>query len=154
MPFSNRRVDKAPRRNRSVASALVIGMMACSLSPSQAEVSGARARKLVDSVINLLLKPGKSSKRSDVRVKPRQVDSAAQREDRVTLVRLCPRRLLLYVGEQFTLAPLPLDRNKDVVHGIAFAWETSDSTVADVASDGSVTALKSGLCSVTASVGN
>jgi YD repeat-containing protein len=139
---------------RSVVSALAIAMILCSFPPSQAEVSGAQARKLVDSVINLLRKPGNTSKRSGGRVKPRQADTAAQREARVSHVRLCPRRLLLYIGEQFTLVPLPLDQNKEVVQGIAFEWESSDSTTADVASDGSVTALKSGRCSVTASVGN
>src|SRR5205085_3959817 len=62
--------------------------------------------------------------------------------------------LLMYVGEQYTLAPLPLDNQRQPVHGVAFAWESSDSTLADVGSDGSVMALHSGRCMITASVAN
>jgi len=53
MSSSHNRVRKVTGVSRPVASALAIGVIVCSLSPSQAEVSGARAVKLLDSVINL-----------------------------------------------------------------------------------------------------
>ncbi|HJQ24948.1 MAG TPA: RHS repeat-associated core domain-containing protein [Blastocatellia bacterium] len=83
-----------------------------------------------------------------------QSETPDERARRVVHIRLCPRRLLMYVGEQSTLAPLPLDSHRQPVHGVAFAWESSDSTVADVGSDGSVLALHSGRCTITASVAN
>jgi RHS repeat-associated protein len=125
--------------------------MALPLSPVQAEGMGTLARRVLDSATDLLPKT-KSLGRSDARIKPKQIESPGQREAQVTRVRLCPRRLLMYVGEEFKLSPLPLDNSGAPVHGVVFSWISSDSQVATVASDGIVTAGKSGQCFVTASL--
>jgi hypothetical protein len=45
------------------------------------------------------------------------------------------------------------ERSGQAVHGVLFAWESANRDVADVASDGTVTALIAGQCLITASVG-
>ncbi len=149
----SRRARKTSHIRRSFTSALVIGLLACQISPMEGEAAGKRARKMVGSSINTVRETLKPSRKKAQTVQSLP-DDPSQLGSRVTHVRLCPRRLLLYVGEQFTLVPLPLDAKKEVVHGVGFAWQSTDSTVADAASDGSITALKSGSCTVTASVGN
>lgn len=94
MSTSSRRVRRTSRVKRSVIAALIIATMVCPLTPSQAEVSGTRVRRLLDSAVDLLRKSGKSPRASDTRLKPRQIETQAQREDRVTHVKLCPRRRL------------------------------------------------------------
>jgi len=83
----------------------------------------------------------------------KQLESSVQREARVARISICPRRVLMYLGEQHILSPLPLDTSGRAVHGVAFLYDSSISEIADVGTDGSVTALKPGDCVVTASVG-
>ncbi|HEU4386157.1 MAG TPA: hypothetical protein VFV34_00060, partial [Blastocatellia bacterium] len=59
----------------------------------------------------------------------------------------------MYAGESFSLAPLALDANREVVHGLPYSWDTTDPSIASVASNGCIKALKSGRCFVTASLG-
>jgi len=130
--------------------------MALPVSPSQAQVAGVRIGEWLDSAANLLResllrKSDKSLKSIDIRVKPQQIQSASEREAKVTRLRLCPRRLLMYVGEEFPLSPLPLDTKGAPVHGVVFSWASGDPHIATVASEGTVAAVKSGQCVVTAS---
>lgn len=129
--------------------------MALPFSPSQAEVVMAGVSVLFDSTASLLHTPMPwvSSERSDARTKSKQVESAGDREARVARISLCPRRVLMYVGEQQSLSPLPLDTSGKAVHGVVFSYESSAAQIAGVATDGTVTALKAGECFVTASVG-
>jgi len=125
--------------------------MAFPLSPSQAEGIGTLTRRALDSATGLLPMT-KSPGRSDARIKPKQIENPGQREAQVARVRLCPRRLLMYVGEEFRISPLPLDNSGAPVHGVVFSWVSSDNGVATVASDGNVAAARSGQCLVTASL--
>ncbi len=158
MSFSRHKVRRPRLRKHSPSfrflATILIVSLAGSLSPVLADAAAEQARTAIEAGIRFLTKRIDSSEKKLQDLSPQPSKTGAERALEVKDVRLCPRRLLLYVGEQFTLVPLPLDRNNEVVHGVAFAWESSDSTVADVASDGSVTGLKTGHCSVTASAGN
>ena len=153
MSFSNRNVSRITLIIRVLVATLIISAIAVPFSPSQAQVTGADAKLALDSVMSLLREASKSSKRTGTPLKSKQIESPGQREARVASISLCPRRALMYVGEEHIVSPLPLDRSRQPVHGIAFSYESSDKNIADVASDGSVTALKPGECFVTASAG-
>ena len=147
---------REPRIKSLVAISLIIGMMFFPISSAQAAVGLAGVRFFLDSATNLLLRlpmPKTSWESSDPRSKSKQAESAGQRESRVARISICPRRVLMYVGEQHSLSPLPLDSFGDAVHGVAFSYESSAAHIADVTTDGSVTALKPGEGFVTAMVG-
>ena len=150
----SRRTSRSSRVISRFLAALVIALMIIPLSPAQAEAAGKQARQSLKSTYrylkDLTVMPSKESLRPN---KPQAVEDSSQRAARVTRVQICPRRLLLYVGEEYTLSPLPLDDQGEPVHGVVYSWETSDVTVAEVASNGTITALKNGLCFITASVG-
>ncbi|HEX5734532.1 MAG TPA: RHS repeat-associated core domain-containing protein [Blastocatellia bacterium] len=151
----SRGTGRTRRELRGVVTVLVIAMMIIPLSPVRAEVAGRQAGQRLKSAYQSLRDIKLSlSKENLTPVKPQAVEESSQRAARVTRVQLCPRRLLLYVGEEYALSPLPLDEHGEPVHGVIYTWETSDVTVADVASNGIVTAVKSGQCFITASVGN
>jgi RHS repeat-associated protein len=87
--------------------------------------------------------------------------TAQDRAARVTKLRLCPRRVLLYADETRTLVPLALDHTRrgedgeaEVVHGAAIEWETDNGAVAEVTSYGEVTAISPGKTRVTARAGS
>lgn len=152
MSSSSGRLRGVTRVKKSVLTLVLVGTMALQFSPSQAEATGAHARIALESVINGLRKPSKSARRASP-LKPKQVETQGQREAKVSHISLCPRRVLMYVGEQHMLSPLPLDNSREAVHGAVFTYENSDAAVVEVGSDGSVIALKPGECFVTASVG-
>jgi hypothetical protein len=127
------------------------------MSPVEAEAAGEHAGRLVDSAIGLL---GESTAPSVIpSVNRRQDFSAQQVEDpseragRIMHIRLCPKRLLLYVGEEFTLSPLALDHDKQPVHGARMSWESSEPAFATVTSAGEVTALAAGRAMLTVHAG-
>jgi hypothetical protein len=108
MSFSNRRVHRVAHFKRSAITAVIIAAMAFTLSPVQADKAGEQARDTIESVIKFL---GKSPlKRKPPSVKSQDFKGPVTRASEVKHLRLCPRELLLYVGESFTLVPLPLDR--------------------------------------------
>lgn len=155
MSTSIRRVKRIDRVKRASIAALLVAMMALPVSPHQAQVIGARVSRACGWRQPLIscrsLK--KSPKRIDTLVRPQLAESAGRREARVARISLCPRRVLMYVGEQHSLSPLPLDTTGAAVHGVVFSFESSAAQIADVATDGSVTALKPGDCFVAALVG-
>lgn len=135
----------------------MVALIVAPMSPVQAGAAGEHARRLVDSAIGLL---GESASPSVVSSKNRGQDFSAERvEDpsdraaRVAHIRLCPRRVLLYVGEEFTLAPLALDQDRQPVHGVAMSWDSSDRAVATVTSAGEVTAVAAGRAMLTVHTG-
>jgi RHS repeat-associated protein len=136
-----------------VAAIVVVGMTAFQLSPTRAEVNGASATRLLRSAVDLLCSPHRSHESNATKAKRQQIETASDREARVAHISLCPRRVLMYVGEEHVLAPLPLDNSRAPVHGVAFSYESGDATIAEMASDGTVTAVKPGACFVTATVG-
>jgi RHS repeat-associated protein len=135
--------------------ALMVAMMALPISSTQAESVGAQVRQALGESIELLHRDTRASgklERPGIPL-PQQVESPAERETRVAYIRLCPRKLLLYVGEAFTLAAMPIDSNKEAVHGINLAWETADAKVAQITSWGEVSAIASGVTAVTVRAG-
>lgn len=147
MSASSHRVHRIAAFRRFVIIFLIIGIAGYPTLPSQADVAGSRARLALDSTIDFLSKTTtRPLKVIDTRVKPRQIQSASEREAQVTRLRLCPRRLLMYVGEEFALSPLPLDSKGAPVHGVVFSWASGDPQIATVASDGTVAGEERPLC--------
>lgn len=133
-------------------SAILILAIGFAVPPAQGERLGANGRKLLASAINSLradLSGSHSVRRAAV---PQQNRDASELAALVTSVRLCPRKLVMYVGEDYSLVPLPLDRSGNPVHGLVFSWSSSDEKTAKVASNGTVTALTKGQCVVTAAL--
>lgn len=152
MSFSKHRTHKSlPMKSRVLA----VVMVATLLSPlphGQAEIVGRHVRAVLDSTVDSLRGAGRPLNKTSYRVQ--HVMEASDRATAVTRVSLCPRRLLLYVGEEYTLSPLPFDSQGEPVQGVVFTWESSDISVAEVVSDGTIIALETGKCFVTASVGH
>jgi RHS repeat-associated protein len=73
---------------------------------------------------------------------------------RVTHLELCPKRLLLYVGETYTLVPVAYGQSNEPVSGANFVWTADDATVADVTSWGEVNAIAPGKAHVWVQVGH
>jgi hypothetical protein len=121
MSFSTRQLSSITPIKKSLAAILIIGAIGFPLSPSQAQITGAQAKLALESALSLLRKSSDSSKRTGLLFKSKWVESPGQREARVTHISLCPRRVLMYVGEEHRLSPLPLDNAKEPVHGIAFS---------------------------------
>ena len=153
MPPSNHRAKRMNRVKRAVIAAILVATMAVPFSPAEADVNGNHIWQWLDSAIDLLRKGTKPAKRIDTSVKLRVAEGDDQREARVARISLCPRHLLMYIGEQHSLSPLPLATSGEPVHGVVFSYESSSALIAHVATDGSLTALKPGDCFVTASVG-
>jgi hypothetical protein len=63
---------------------------------------------------------------------------------RVTHFRLCPRRVLLYSEETFTLSPTPLGAEDEIVDFAYLEWWSENPGVATVSSWGEVTAVSPG----------
>jgi RHS repeat-associated protein len=153
MPYSSPKSRRKSQFTPRVIIGSIILTMALPVSPAQAEVVGKQAGSTLGAGLAFLRNRLSASARLGG-PQPQSVEDSSQRAARVTHVSLCPRRLLMYTGEEYTLSPLPLDTGGQAVHGVVFSWETANKEVADVASDGTVTALKPGQCVVTASVGN
>lgn len=151
MAYSRRRVMVSVRR--SLVTTLIAGVMAFPLSPSQAEVIGESARRALDSASLFLRKSAKLSNHSNALVKPQTFETPTERATHVRYLRLCPRKLLLYVGEDFTLVPTPLDQSKEVVHGADLIWSSKNTSIASVLSWGEVLAIAPGATQVTVQSG-
>ena len=113
---------------RSVAAILVIGITTFQFSPAQAAVAATELSLLLDSANNLVFRVASISTHGPYpRMTAKQFESPVQREARVARISLCPRRVLMYLGEQHTLSPLPLDTSGRAVHGVAFLYDSSIS---------------------------
>lgn len=146
---------KVDPRIRIVA-LLITAALVCPLSATQADEATQSSRQAFASVFKFLKLSvnWSKSKHTKPAVKQRSIASLSQLASDVTSVRLCPRRLSLYVSEDFRLSPLPLDINGQPVHGLTVGWSSSDTSVGEVASDGTVKAIGSGQCVITATIGN
>jgi hypothetical protein len=144
------------RRSRSgrarILVSVLIAALALALPPGQAQLAAEEANKLLDAGmwrLKEVLKPSSSKPQFTVQ----SVDPPSQ-SSLVHHFKLCPRKLLLYPGESFTLVPLALDRNKEVVEGAAFEWQSKNSNIADVSSTGEVMAVSPGHTQVEVSAGS
>jgi RHS repeat-associated protein len=74
-------------------------------------------------------------------VKPRgNPFSIAAQTNQVTELKVCPRQLIMFVDERYTLTPIALDSSQQVVHGAAMSWSSLATNIADVSSFGEVEA--------------
>jgi hypothetical protein len=148
--FSGPVRSRVYRSSTRIVVILIIVSLGISLSPVQAEVAGTYARHALRSAFapspNTSLPPAKAQDFVATQQDP------SRNADRVTHFRLCPRHLVIYQGEVFTLSPVPLDQNREVVQGVAVHWATSDPNVARVVT-GEVTANAPGQAIVTAEAG-
>ena len=71
----------------------------------------------------------------------------------IVLVRVVPDNFQLAIGKSRQIQGFPLDEKGGFVANRKVTWQTSDATVATVASDGTVTAVSIGTVQVTASAG-
>ena len=82
-----------------------------------------------------------------------KVVSAAAQAEQVDELQVCPRQLVMFVGERYTLTPIALDVNpgdgsKKVVHGVGMSWSSPVVSVARVSSFGQVEAMGVGSTAV------
>src|SRR5215471_11161183 len=118
------------RRSRGVRIVLMrffVVIVACSvlvpLSPAQAEAIGERTRSYINSVREALHAKGESRRQQDFAT-TQQVQDPSQAARQVSHFHLCPRRVLLYVGEDFTLSPVPIGQGGEVVQGVSLQWSS------------------------------
>lgn len=152
MTFSIHRSRKAARVRARILLTIVLLTLVFPLSPAQAAAVGEHARVAIGSRVKAFLAtptPG-SYKKNDSK---HWTEDHAERALEVADLDLCPRQIKLYAGESSTLVPIPLDRNKEVVHGISLQWESSSADVADVTSSGEVIALAPGHAKITVQAG-
>jgi RHS repeat-associated protein len=86
------------------------------------------------------------------------VASAAAQAEQVDELQVCPKRLVMFVGERYTLTPValavnPLDGSKKVVHGAGMSWSSLSNDVAEVSSFGQVEAMAVGTTDVVVQCG-
>ncbi|MEK6289714.1 MAG: hypothetical protein AABO57_28695, partial [Acidobacteriota bacterium] len=150
MTFSRPRVGRPLQREYAAIfrflAAVLVAAMAVPIPQVLAEPV---ARTAIEFVIEFLT----PSRKKLQTVGSQDFKGPSDRATEVKHLRLCPRKLLLYVGEAFTLVPLPLDRNKEVVHGAALIWETKDPNLASVSSWGEVSASAPGHTQVAVNAG-
>jgi RHS repeat-associated protein len=83
-----------------------------------------------------------------------KVVSAASQAEQVTDLQVCPRQLVMFVGERYTLTPVALNSNQKVVHGVGMRWTSFGANIADVSSFGQVEAMAVGNTAVEVQCGN
>lgn len=142
---------RAHKSSFRLLAAVLIGTFAMPMSGAQAAAVGEQARSAMEAAVKFV--NTLASKTKPQEVSTQDFKGPSERATQVKHLRLCPRQLLLYVGEAFTLVPLPLDRNKEVVHGAALIWETKDPDLAGVSSWGEVSAIAPGHTQVTVQAG-
>jgi len=76
--------------------------------------------------------------------RPGKAVSAASQEEQVAAMQVCPKRLIMFVGERYTLTPVALNSNQQVVHGARMSWSSLGDTIAKVSSFGQVEAVAVG----------
>jgi RHS repeat-associated protein len=74
--------------------------------------------------------------------------SAATQTQQVADLQVCPRQLVMFAGERYTLTPIALDGSQQVVHGVGMSWSSRNSSVAGVSSFGQVEAVAVGITTV------
>ena len=87
------------------------------------------------------------------------VASAAAQAEQVDELQVCPRQLVMFVGERYTLTPValdvnPVDGSKKVVHGVGMSWSSPGASVAKVSSFGQVEAMGVGNTAVEVQCGS
>jgi RHS repeat-associated protein len=86
--------------------------------------------------------------------RPDKVVSAASQAEQVVDLQVCPRQLVMFVGERYILTPVALDSGQKVVHGVGMSWSSSNTEVAGVSSFGQVEAMAVGNATVEVQCGS
>jgi len=153
MSFSTRQVSKGTSLRTALVATFIVGALALPISPSQAQIAGAEVKLALEAVIRLLPTASTSAKATLSAAQPPFFEGPEQRAMKVRRLRLCPRKLTLYVGESFTLVPQPLDQNNDIVQGASLNFEVMDPKLASVSSWGEVSAIAPGQTLIGVSAG-
>lgn len=140
---------------------LLVTVLGLHLTPAEIYVLAEQTRKGLESAVDLASTLRQRFLANAARVKASKqeiFESPAQRASQVARLRLCPRRLTLYKGEEYSLVPLPLGNANDAIHGALLGWESRDSEIARVSSIGEIIAVKPGrtivsVCAGTARAG-
>ncbi|MEK6325149.1 MAG: RHS repeat-associated core domain-containing protein [Acidobacteriota bacterium] len=151
MSFSSRRMRRVARVKRSVITTLIIWTMVLPLSLSQAKLVAEGTTKALNSVKTAWNSRGTSAPR---RLQSDQIEGPSQRAARTQHIKLCPRKVSLHVEEGYALVPVPLDQNRQTVHGAQMTWSSNNPSVASVASYGEVEAKSPGRAVITVQIGN
>jgi RHS repeat-associated protein len=151
-PGTRRSVQTKRTASFRLLAVVAIAAIAFPISLAQAKAVGEHARRAINSACSIL-NHATTFSNTKGRGLGSQSAGPADRAAQVKLLVLCPRRLVLYVGEAFTLVPLPLDATGQAVQGVALSWQTADTGVATVSSWGEVSAVAPGLTVVTAQAG-
>jgi Big-like domain-containing protein len=151
MSFSHPHLRRTRRLRRSIAAIVIIGVIAVSLSPSQAKVLAEGTTKALNSVKTLWNSRVTTAPR---RLQSGQIEGPSQRAARTQHIKLCPRKISMHVEEGYALVPVPLDQNRQTVHGAQMTWSSNNPSVASVASYGEVEAKSPGHAVITVRIGN
>jgi RHS repeat-associated protein len=154
-----------PIFHRALVIALIV-ILATPHSPAQAEglVRAAQtawweSRAYVDAAANWYgarSDNGSLNRLNNMASRARRVKaiSIASQSEQVAELQVCPRQLVMFVGERYTLTPVALDSSQQVVNGVGMRWSSIDAGIADVSSFGQVEALAVGITSVEVQSGN
>jgi RHS repeat-associated protein len=151
------RISGVARLKPALRRALVIALivrLAAPLTPAEAEglVRAAQTvwrevRAYTSAVVKPSVKMGSSAR-------PVKVISMASQTEQVDELQVCPRRLIMFVGERYTLTPVALggrpspDDARPVIHGAVMNWRSLNDGVAKASSFGQVEATGVGTTSV------
>ena len=150
MSVSTSKLRKIARVKRSLTATLMIGMLAFPFSSAQTRFVSAKAVEGFDSIW-IALDRGRSTGR--VQAERAQSGSPSERAARTQHIRLCPRKLSLHTEEGYTLVPVPLDQDRQTIHGAQMNWSSNNTSVASVASCGTVEAKSPGQAVITVQIG-
>lgn len=150
MSVSTRKLRKIAHVKRSLTATLMIGMLVFPFSSAQARFVRAGAVEAFDSIW-IALDRGRPTGRAQA--EGAQSGSPSERAARTQQIRLCPRKLSLHTEEGYTLVPVPLDQGRQTIHGAQMNWSSNNTSVASVASCGTVEAMSPGQAVITVQIG-
>ena len=153
-----------PILRRALAIAMIV-ILATPLSPTQADglarAAGATWRTMSAAAKGYVASSGGGALDRLIKAlgaRPGMAASAAAQAEQVDELQVCPRQLVMFVGERYTLTPVALDINpgdgsKKVVHGVGMSWSSQGISVARVSSFGQVEAMGVGNTTVVVQCG-
>jgi RHS repeat-associated protein len=145
-----------PVLRRALVIAVIVSL-AAPLSPAQAEglvLAAQTAWREVSAYAGV----AKRSVKIASGARPVKPISVASQTEQVNELQVCPRSLVMFVDERYTLTPVALaiapDDSRQVVHGAAMSWSSLNDGVAEVSSFGQVKAKGEGTTSVVVQSGS
>jgi len=151
-----------PLLRRALVVALIV-RLAAPLTPAEAEVLGGAVKETwremsayAKAMVSRSTTGGTSHHhaRGEAGKPPTRVAFASMQSQNVASLQVSPTQLNMYVGENYTLSPVPLDSGGNVVQGTGMQWSSANTAIATVNSFGQVRAVAAGNTSVQAQSGN